>query len=251
MAEHIIPLEHRHNHFGGGSLWNRQKPILAFKHVSADLGDQFASGESIQIATYDYYRNMEGPRADPMEGKLLNWSGKGDLFQNAKYGNPHAAALMDRVAGLDWRSQPADANIIIRDLGLAFVQPPAYLFCASLAPDLALLAQGQRIFLISDLIEFAAQMCRIAPQTLTGFSLAPVRYGDVAVNVLHDGVKEGDPFLKDKSYRLENEVRIVFETGSIPSDPLRLKLPFMPRLVTEIFGPFRERGTDAHVRSRL
>lgn len=251
MTEIDLALSARHNLWGGGCLSYRKAPIIAFKHVSPMYAEAFASGESIQVATYDYYTKGEGDRIDPLEGRSLNMSGEENIYFHAQCGNPGAIDMMNRLIGPGWQTQSQPMGMLV--VGNILIQslPPAYIFCASLAPDLSRFALGERIFMIHDLIEFAGQLMRYCPDLLKSARVAPVEYGKREFNILENGIGEAHPFRKAERFSSEDEVRIAFAPGTILEDPIRIRAPYVQNLITEIFGPFQDRGLAAYVTSDL
>jgi hypothetical protein len=246
MADFDLKLTPRHNKTGGGLFLYKNPPIRAFKHVSAEYADSFQSGNSIQIATYEYYTKGENNRADPLEGKAINRSGNGSVLREAQLGNAGAISFMNALVGNGWNSLEPE-KFVLHNVSLIQKLPPSYIFCASLAPDLERIASGERCFMIDDLIEFAYQLMQVRPELLASVMVAPVVYEVRDVDVQQHDFRESNPFLKNERFRAENEVRIVFKPGQIPEDPLRLKMPFTPRLVTEVFGKVPNRGKEAFI----
>ncbi len=248
MTRFDIALTRRYNGLGGGVIFHKKPPIKAFKHVHSDYADKFRTGESIQIATYEHYRQGEGDRVDPLEGISVNRSDTGNIFREAKFGNPDAIRFIDSIIGEGWKKVET-TNLIMQNNTLRTILEPSYIFCASTSPDTSRLEAGERCFMIHDLMEFAYQLARVRPDCLVGFQIAPVSYELRDVDVLRDGFRETSPFLKSSIFQPENEIRIVFKPGPILENPLRLCVPFIPRIATEIFGEFVDIGDKQYVKA--
>lgn len=250
MSDFDLALTPRHNKMHGGRLGHLRTPIIGFKHITAEHAEAFFLGDSIQLATYEYYNKGEGDRVDPLEGQAINGSGEENLYYHARCGNAGAIEFMNRLFGSGWQAQPRTVDMTVSKNVIHYRLSPAYIFCASLEPDVARISAGERCFLIHDMIEFASQLANARSDLLTNWGIGSVVYEKREVNVLQQGIRESDPFRKDERFRPENEVRIAFEPGPIPDDPLRIKMPFAPRLLTEVFGPFTDRGAAAYITSR-
>jgi hypothetical protein len=208
--------------------------MRGYKHIAAEFAEGFAAGDSIQIASYAYYRAGEGDRVDPLEG-IVKY--EAENVQAGREASPEGAAA--RVAmGLP-AGGFAGSNIVIDKFTVRHHLPPAMLFCCSAEPDLSRVTQlGEAIFEISDLHLFAHRLFMAAYPRLWSARLGPVIYGERAVNPFEAGPVEQGPFFKSVALQHERELRIVWHTlKADAAEPMRLAAPKCRELLSLVAAP--------------
>ncbi|MBC9033196.1 hypothetical protein IAG41_12425 [Sphingomonas sp. JC676] len=203
--------------------------ISAYKHVPAKFGDAFASGESIQLATLNAYREMEGDRADQLEGVVRYsaqriWAGMpGGVF------NPAQVFLSRRMEAM------MGSGHSFEGCSFQFRVQPFYVFCASSQPDLRRADMGEHIFFIENLREFAWQIKLASGGLLGNYDCQPVRYCRRSSDVDRSGevLPEG-PFYKNIDKKWENEVRAAWEVDDESKPYIRLSVPQVSKLIKRI-----------------
>ena len=199
--------------------------MIGYKHVplasppSADpeqFQRMFETGETIRIGSFAYYRAMENDRADPDEGLATN----GFQFPAAGALTDPRFALARASMGLSWQGFHPNANVYIQNMSVARATPPAHLFCCSWEPDQSLVKEGQAIFEIADLDEFANALVR-AKRVLGSFTVDRVVYENRRRDPFGpDGPAVVGPFRKSDLFSQEREIRIVWHTAGYLRPPV-------------------------------
>lgn len=184
--------------------------MRGYKHVAAEFADRFATGESIQIGTFESYRSGEGDRVDQSEGSASNViteyrSAPGQLP------TPDEHRRL-RAVGFDVRG----TGVTIIGAKHIMLLRPRYLFCCSSEPDFTRVKLGEVVFEISDLELFGHRLTRAHPVLFgAGFACGPVTYAPRRADVLKDEPVRPDPFLKDPQFETEKELRIVWDVVQV------------------------------------
>lgn len=204
--------------------------MLGYKHMDRGLADRFGTGASIQIGTFEYYRNMEGERADPLEGTVEY---KVDRLQSAQAHLPEYAEARQ----LFWL--PADGigpgqHLVFHNNVVRFRLPPSYIFCCSRLPDEKLIAEGQAVFEIDALDLFAHRLTKALSHVLISAKAGVVQYENRSVNPFDGSILNHDPFKKSTRFSHENEIRVVWQAIQTEKEFLRIAAPRVAPLLKRI-----------------
>jgi hypothetical protein len=212
----------------GGQVTKRLVKWVGFKHMDPKYADAFASGASIQLATFEHYRGLEFARRDEMEGTV-------------RYHVDHTSHPEDnpgwRVVGPIVESMSGEnARIEMFNTTIQTSLPPAYLFCCSWEPDQQLIAEGMAVFEIADLRTFGKRLLRDNPRKLGRMHVGEVSYVPRTGNPFAGATPPEGPFFKDPKFASENELRLVFEAApDPPPEPvIRIGSPLAARLLRRI-----------------
>lgn len=202
---------------------------VGYKHIDPKYADAFARGASIQLATFEHYRNLEFARRDDLEGAVRYEIDNTNHWDD----NPGWQAvqpIIDELSGITGK------QVQLQNVTVMTKLPPAYLFCCSWEPDQQLIAQGQAVFEISNLRAFGKRLHRDNRRQLGRMHVGPVSYVARSGNPFAGETPPEGPFYKDPKFTSENELRLVFETApDPPPEPvIRIASPLAARLVRRI-----------------
>jgi len=195
--------------------------MRAFKHVPAAFADAFERGEQIKIGTFGYYRALDGPRRDPLEGLAV--SIPSPIIGDFDPGNPEQSAQDRALRSVGIVIEGAGVAIDLRAFGNRRISQvsEAYLFCCSSEPNWSLAENGQVIFEITDLGAFARELALSEPTLLGAPDVRRVTYAQRAVDTLYAEAPTPDPFIKDIACAGEKEIRIMWPLPA-SSSPVRV-----------------------------
>lgn len=192
--------------------------MIGYKHLEKKWVEAFLLGQSIQLGSLSYYREMEWERADRTEGRqrnhIVGYVKKGDA--NARKLENHGVIQVNGEANFDL--------VVTNEL------PDYLIFCCSATPDFALARSKDLAIVKLDLVGFVSAILAAHP-FLREADVAPVRY-DKEVGNLGNGLRQIDPFQKPKDCDWEDEIRAFF-TGFVSSDKtMILQVPEAARYMT-------------------
>jgi hypothetical protein len=210
-------------------MTRRKARWVGYKHIDANYADAFERGESIQLATFEHYRNLEFERRDEMEG-------------SARYHVDNAFPKADHPGWLamkplmDLTGAPPEMAVQMHNVTLIARLPPAYLFCCSWEPNQELIAKGIAVYEIADLRTFGKRLRWDNRRQLGRMQVGEVSYAARSGNPFAGETPPQGPFFKDPEFAGENELRLVFEAApDLPPEPvIRIASPLAARLVRRI-----------------
>lgn len=209
-------------------MTKRKFSWVGYKHIDAKYADAFDRGTSIQLATFEHYRQLEFARRDEMEGAVryhVDHTSHPDANPGWQVLNP----IIDSMAGEHTRISMFNTTIQTN-------LPSAYLFCCSWEPDQQLIAQGQAVFEIADLRTFGKRLRRDNPRLLGRMQVGEVSYVARSGSPFAGQTPPQGPFYKDPKFVGENELRLVFQAVSdSPQEPvIRVPSSLAARLLRRI-----------------
>jgi hypothetical protein len=185
--------------------------LRAYKHVKAEFADLFGTGESIQIGTFATFRGGETDRADPYEGRTINYVRSHTI-------NPDGLAPLSpsdsnalRALGQEYLSTVNMSNCEFRNMRAISELSPAYLFCASMEPDFGRVDNGEVIFEISDMMRLGHYLSTQRLDLLGGYICGRVQYESRHRDPFVDGPAYPHPLIKNERFSFEREIRLVFD----------------------------------------
>lgn len=200
----------------------------AYKQVSPEWAEAFASGQSIKVGTFQHYAKMPGARADPHEGQQHHDSGPTPVHSS----NEPAMWAMRQTGFID---RPA-RDMIVEGAHTVHYAPAYLIFCVATVPDFeGAEASGEWIFEI-DMPNFLNEILVRYPD------LAPARYATVNYNRTVGDLSKGEffrlnMFAKPFSSRWENERRIIFTGRESLKEWEALEVPRIRKYVWPVHRP--------------
>ena len=182
---------------------------IVYKYVHPTWAEQFENGDSFILRTLTRYRNLEGERADPMEGIAAN------IHPEVKDINPITHPdLCAKLAVMGVRIGPG-ANVSFGGgIVAASVARDHLIFCASLERDPNQVENGNIEFEIQNFEEF----CRNLGAAMNASPENPVIhkcvYTDRVADMRQSGLIFANPFAKPTGLAWENEIRAAWPVQS-------------------------------------
>ena len=204
--------------------------MRGYKHMDPRLAGEFGTGSSIQIGTFEYYRNMEGERADPLEGSVEY---KVDRLQLSQAHLPEYAEAR-QLFGLPKDGIRPGQHFVFQDNVVRFHLPPSYIFCCSSIPDEKLIAEGQAVFEIDAVDLFAHRLTKALNGILVSAMVGVVQYEHRSINPFDSPILDHNPFKKSVRFSHENEIRIVWQAIQAEEKFLRIAAPRIAPLLKRI-----------------
>lgn len=210
-------------------MTKRKAIWVGYKHMDQEYADAFESGKSIQLATFEHYREREFARRDELEGSV-----RYDVDHTFHPSDNPGWQAMRPV--IDETEAATGMAVQMQDVTFITNLRPAFLFCCSWEPDQNLIAQGQAVFEIADIRTFGKRLRRDNRRQLGRMHAGEVSYVTRTGNPFAGETPPQGPFFKDPKFSGENELRLVFEAASDPPpEPIiRITSSLAARLVRRI-----------------
>jgi hypothetical protein len=184
-----------------------------FKHVPEQFADKFESGESIQIGTLDYYKNLENYRSDKMEG--YGQYGYDGVLSPQHLQAPEYA-LARKSAGLPEEGFLFGSTLYIANNKFINCLRPLYIFCGSKEPDFKRVEKYKEcIFEITNISAFSHELIISSNGHIKDVEIREIKYRKRLINPFEENINlSQSPFIKEKYFSYENEIRVVFKPNS-------------------------------------
>lgn len=206
---------------------NARPVVKAFKHTSRQYVGSLLERGAFLIGTFDSYAAIEGPQADPMEGRVRY--GGYAAFRGAITSEQDLRDLRRIGIHIKARGGGTVSNIFWNGATALMKLPALYVLCFSLDGDNRhTMEDGYNVTVeVSDLRDLARQLSAKHHDRLGRFAIGPVQYRSRNLDVRARGPgSDPDPFFKEPRFEAEKEVRIVWEPTRHYSKGLKVE-PFL------------------------
>lgn len=185
---------------------------IGYKHLDRKLALKFLTGDSIQLGTYRYFREMETDRRDDTEGII-----------DAVIDGPLSQSMQSTINEIGVIEIADGCEVDIVNVRMVTPAADQLIFCSSAEPDFrGARAKNDAIFEI-DLGGLATSILNALP-FLTRAVLREVAYSRADQPLLRDGIPPFDPFNKPARFKDEKEIRLLFQQP-VTARFIRVRVP--------------------------